>query len=501
MRYEPSVVFYLVLLLGCGDGNKTSLDLVGQRKNTTQESPVQHRKVNSIKGLKDVLATDLLQDLYFRFARDKWHLSTADAQVNRDKLRQSGLDLVLAGIPIGVGRSPVANLKRAIEGTETLVAKGNGQVEMARSFEAAREIARNGRIAVMLLIEGADAFVGRPKLLPSLESKGILAVGLVGVRSNAFAESATYPRERGGLTEKGAAFLAKLRDAKIAVDLTHASPNTFWDVLSVEAGAVIVSHTACRALLDHPRNLDDLQILALARFGGLMGLIFNPAFLAKGGSASLEDIVAHILHVRKLGALKSLAIGSDFDGIEPAPRGMAHVGQLPRLWDALVEQGFTDDELKGVMGENSTRFFDELHREFGAVSHTPEEMLRPLPVDCDGVMGEQAGIPNTACDGFVLADGTRLPPTSRHRFRLKDVASTPVSLEIFGEPGARWQVEGQNLAGKILFHRFVQLSASGSGQMELVKNRNLTRLFLSPTQISTLNEAVIWGRPTETYYQ
>jgi hypothetical protein len=312
-------------------------------------------------------------------------------------------------------------------------------------------------------------------------------------KGNAFAESATHPREIGGLTKKGRAFLAELRDAKVAVDLTNASTNTFWDVLAAQAGGVLVSHTACRALMDHSRNLNDLQILALSRFGGLMGIVFNPVFLSKGGEASLETLVAHMLHVRSLGALNALAIGSDFGGIQP-PRGMSHIGHLTRLWDALIEQGFTDDEIKGVMGENSTRFFDELFREFGAIDHTEDEMLRPLAVDCDGVMGEVVGIPNTACDGFVLVDGSRLAPSSRHRIRLRDVSSSPMTLEIFGEPDARWQVEGQNLAGKILFHRFVQLSLDGVGRMGLPKERNLTRLFLSPTRTSTLKEAVVWGK-------
>ena len=111
------------------------------------------------------------------------------------------------------------------------------------------------------------------------------------------------------------------------------------DVVAAQAGAVLVSHSACSALVDHPRNLNDLQILALSRFGGVMGLIFNPAFISKGQTASLEDIVSHMLHFKSLGALNALALGTDFNGIEPPPKGMAHVGQLPRLVDALVEAG------------------------------------------------------------------------------------------------------------------------------------------------------------------
>jgi hypothetical protein len=168
---------------------------------------------------------------------------------------------------------------------------------------------------------------------------------------------------------------------------------------------------------------------------------------------------------------------------------------LDRLFDALIEHGLNGDEVKGIAGLNATRFFDEIHREFGAVAHTEDEMLRPIAVECDSISGESSGVPGAVCDHFVLRQGVTLPPTSRQRIRLKDVVSVPKTLEIFGEPDVPWQVEGQNLAGKILFHRFVQLDGRGVGTMSLPQNRGLTRLFLSPTRKSELKETVVWGRP------
>ena len=485
-----------LILFGCGEKKKRAedLDLIGNGNKRPSTQNVSDKKRKEIKGLKDVLAVDLLQDLVFRYERDRWTLTSHNAQVNEEKLKTSGLDLVLAGIPLSPPKSPVSVLDSGIETMERLAAETGGAVSVARSYAEAKRLAAQDRIAVMFLIEGADAFLGNPQSVAKYKERGLLAVGLTAGRGNGFADAAISPREHGGLTPKGAEFLSHCRDAKIAVDLTHASPSAFWDARAHQAGAVMVSHTACRALMDHPRNLDDLQIIALAQAGGLMGLMFNPVFLAPGGEASLETIVSHVMHVKALDAIEGLALGTDFDGIHP-PRGLSHVGELDRLFDALIEQGLSVDDVKGIAGQNATRFFDELHREFGAVSHTEDEMLRPIPIECDSVTGESDGLLSSACDHFVVRGGVTLPPSSRQRVRLKDVVSIPGALEIFGEPDVPWQVEGQNLAGKILFHRFVQLDGRGRGTMTLPENRNLTRLFLSPTRKSELREAVVWGRP------
>ena len=495
---SPITLIYLmvsILLLGCGDNKAESggLDLVGRAiDNSGQIASGGKQKNIKSKALQNVVAVDLLQDILFRFQRDRWTLTTPRAQVTAEKLKEAGIDLVFAGIPLTPGKSPLAVLEKGVSTLETLVEQTGGQVVIAKSYPDAKSIIASGRIAMMLLSEGADAFVATPSHVANLKERGLGVVGLVAARGNAFADTAASPRERGGLTAKGKAFLSHLKDAKIAVDLTHASPKAFWDARAAQAGAVMVSHTACRALMDHPRNLDDIQILALARKGGLMGLVFNPDFLTMGQEATLETVVAHILHVKSIGAIDALALGTDFDGINP-PRGLEDVSKLDRLFDALIEQGLSRAEIKGIMGENATRFFDELNRKFGAVTYTEEEMYRPIAVECDSVTGEREGLAAAACDGYIHRAGTRLTPASRHRVRIKDVVSLPVALEVFGEPGDPWQVEGQNLQGKILFHRFVQLDDAGTGTMSLPQNRRLTRLFLSPTRSSELKEAVIWG--------
>jgi hypothetical protein len=313
-------------------------------------------------------------------------------------------------------------------------------------------------------------------------------------RSNRFADTAISAAEEGGLTPSGLEFLRICRDLGLVVDLTHASPDTFWDVLKVQAGTALVSHTAARALRDHPRNLNDLQIVALRRYGGLMGLVFNPDFLRSGteGRASLDDVVAHIMHVKRLGSIESLALGTDFNGIHP-PVGLADISKLPALQQALKQQGLTDGEIDGFMGGNARRILEESERSHGSVKFVEDEILRPIDIECDVVIGEHEGTASLACNKYLLDNGPVLPPQSRHKTRIRDMTRRPARLELFGEPSTPWQVEGQNLAGRTLFNRIVALDEAGRGQLSLPADRNLTRLFCSPTRTSSLHEIVVWG--------
>ena len=102
-----------------------------------------------------------------------------------------------------------------------------------------------------------------------------------------------------------------------------------------------------------------------------------------------------------------------------------------------------------------------------------------------------------SCDRYLRNPGAVIPPASKLKVRVRDMAMTPVTLELFGEPDVPWQVEGQNLEGKILFHRFVKLDETGVGSMSLPQNRNLTRMFFSPTRASALREVAVWGHKPE----
>lgn len=486
-------------IAACGGERETgpdpgSLDLVGTKAEAAPDAAVSAAGVDAAALHERAFVVDLIQDLVFRNQRDGWTLTTPEAHVNVDKLLKGGVDLVFSAIAPEPGRPAAASLDEQFAAAEALAAGPGGRVVLVPDLDRARAERAAGRVPMMVLLEGADGLAGRLDRLHEYARRGLKIVGLTGPRGGPFGDSAASPGNPGGLTGAGAELVAACRDQGLVVDLTHASPALFWDVLAGQGALVAVTHTACRALREHPRNLSDLQILALARFGGVMGLVFNPELIAPGADgAAIADLVAHVERVRALGALDALALGTDFGGIRP-PSGLPDVAALPAFTRALLEAGLPPAEIEGVLGGNALRLIDaaERRQEPSAVSGRAPE--RPINVDCEFYVGEIEGVPVAVCDHDLLGDGPRLPPESRIRLRLQDMRRTPSRVEIFGEPGTPWQVEAQDLDGKVLVLRGVALDERGRGSLPMPAGRNLARIFLSPTRESVLREAVLWGR-------
>jgi membrane dipeptidase len=491
-------ILALAVLAACGGERDRpdpgSLDLVGTKAEATPDAAAPAAAVDAAALHERAFVVDLIQDLVFRNQRDGWTLTTPEAHVNVDKLLKGGVDLVFSAIAPEPGKSPAASLDDQLAAAEALAAGAGGRVVLVPDLDRARAERAAGRVPMMVLLEGADGLEGRIGLLHEYARRGLKIVGLTGPRGGPFGDSAAAPRDPGGLTAAGAELVSACRDQGLVVDLTHASPALFWDALAGQGALVAVTHTACRTLREHPRNLSDLQILALARFGGVMGLVFNPELIAsRDGSAAIGDIVAHVARVRALGALEALALGTDFGGIRP-PEGLPDVAALPAFTRALLDAGLSAAETEGVLGGNALRLIDAAERRqepWAGSGLTPE---RPIDVDCEFHVGEIEGVPVAACDHDLLGVGPRLPPATRIRLRLQEMRRTPSRVEIFGEAGTPWQVEAQDLDGKVLVLRVVALDEQGRGSLPMPAGRNLARIFLSPTRESVLREAVLWGR-------
>jgi membrane dipeptidase len=145
------------------------------------------------------------------------------------------------------------------------------------------------------------------------------------------------------------------------VDVSHLSDEAFWDVLGCSTQPVIASHSCCRSLREHPRNLSDEQIKALAAKGGLIGINFYTQFL-KGASADLLDVIRHIEHVCELVGPDYVGIGSDFDGCESVPKGLEDVTKLPNLATALQKKGYKTADVDKIMGGNFFRVIKQVIR-------------------------------------------------------------------------------------------------------------------------------------------
>ena len=138
-------------------------------------------------------------------------------------------------------------------------------------------------------------------------------------------------------------------------DLSPAPEKTFWDVMDIAERPVICSHSAARALCDHPRNLTDAQIAAVVRNNGCIGVNLYAEFLGLG--ADLDAVLAHIDRFLSLGAAKNLCLGTDFDGIDAMPAGFTGVESMAGLYDAMLRRGCAESLVRDVFFNNLRAFF------------------------------------------------------------------------------------------------------------------------------------------------
>ena len=133
----------------------------------------------------------------------------------------------------------------------------------------------------------------------------------------------------------------------------------FWDVVEAKKGPFIASHSNCRAVCDHQRNLTDDMIRALAEHGGVMGMNFAPAFVDPT-HATVERVVDHIDHVVELVGPDHVGLGSDFGGISATPEGLEDVSKMPNITRVLVKRGHSDEDIKKILGGNHLRVFKQV---------------------------------------------------------------------------------------------------------------------------------------------
>ena len=207
-------------------------------------------------------------------------------------------------------------------------------------------------IGAMLGIEGGHALEGTLENLDKVYEAGVRMIGPTHFFDNEFGGSA-HGQSGEGLTEFGKKVITRMNELGIFIDLAHSSPAIVDDILNQTTKPVMVSHTGVRAVLDSQRNLSDAQIQKIAANGGIIGIVF---FDMAVGEPELPNIIASIKHVRDLVGVEYVALGSDYDGSVAVP---FDITGLPLIVEGLMNSGFTEAEMRAVMGENVKRFFLE----------------------------------------------------------------------------------------------------------------------------------------------
>ena len=237
----------------------------------------------------------------------------------------------------------------------------------AADIEAAH---KKGRIAALMGIEGGHAIEDSLRLLRDYYALGVRYMTLTHSNTNNWADSSgdmtrSDVKHHNGLTPFGKDVVREMNRLGMMVDISHVADKTFWDALEVSSAPIFASHSSARALADVPRNMTDEMIVALAKKGGVVDINFSCGFLKVGSRPTVADVVAHIDHIRQIAGVDAIGIGSDFDGIGCAPEGLDEVSKFPNLTRALLEKGYTAEEIRKIYGGNLLRVMRAVEKAAG----------------------------------------------------------------------------------------------------------------------------------------
>ncbi len=250
------------------------------------------------------------------------------------------------------------------------------RLELALGPDEIREASARGRIAILMGLEGGHAIANDLATLDLFYDLGVRYMTLTWSNTNDWADSSTDEQRHGGLTQFGREVIREMNRLGMIVDVSHASDDTFWDVVATTGAPIIASHSSARALVDVPRNMSDEMLRAVAASGGVVMVNFGGAFIdpRKAGtwnmlwdallhlgpsSTPLSALLDHIDHVVHVAGVDSVGLGSDFDGTLFLPDEARDVAGFPAITAGLLERGHSAEDIRKILGENLLRAFGE----------------------------------------------------------------------------------------------------------------------------------------------
>ncbi len=292
----------------------------------------------------------------------------------------------------------------------------------AAQIEAAH---RKGLIAGLIGIEGGHAIEDSPRLLRDFYRLGVRYMTLTHTNTNNWADSSgdmekPDVQHHDGLTPLGKQIVLEMNRLGMMVDISHVADKTFWSALEVSKAPLIASHSSCRALTNVPRNMTDEMIVALAKKGGVIQINFSCSFTSQRVAdaekdsplrakfeqvmketgndpekrkaaikelmaeakknqvrATLEELLAHIDHVKQIAGIDAIGIGTDYDGVMCVPEQLDDVSKFPVLTRALLERGYTAVEIKKIYGGNTLRLMRQVEKTAASLQAADQHKSRP----------------------------------------------------------------------------------------------------------------------------
>lgn len=327
-----------------------------------------------------------------------------DAQLDLRSLRESGItaSFFAAYVPgFYVGRGAAAFAHKLIDLIKREAAAHEG-LTFASDSASIRRAKAEGKIALMIGVEGGHAIEDSLDTLRDFYAKGARYMTLTHVNTNNWCDSSGDAPRHNGLTAFGRDVVRTMNDLGMIVDISHVSDPAYYAVLETTRTPVVATHSSCRAICRHPRNMTDEMLRDLAKNGGVCMINFFSAFISddvaqavmkaakrpKGDSAggtsetpsdaidwdqylqwfqslgcptaTLDQVIDHIIHAASVAGIDHVGIGSDFDGVPALPDGLQTAASLPRITARLQQRGLSDSDIVKILGGNFLRAYEAI---------------------------------------------------------------------------------------------------------------------------------------------
>jgi membrane dipeptidase len=280
------------------------------------------------------------------------------------------VDAALVDHPTALGGGPLRRALDLVDLTYRQVEKYPADLVLATSVDEIRMAKKDGKIAVLMGVEGGHAIESSLGALRMLHRLGCRYMTLTHTNTNEWADSSgtggATPARHHGLTPFGQEVVREMQRIGMLVDVSHVSDETFWATLKVARAPIIASHSSARALAEHRRNLSDDMLRGVAQNGGIVMVNFWPQFLSHeyaqarpGPRITLSRIVDHIDHIVKVAGIDHVGLGSDFDGVPALPEDLGGIEGLPKITLELVRRGYSDQDILKILGENFLRVMSQ----------------------------------------------------------------------------------------------------------------------------------------------
>jgi membrane dipeptidase len=334
-----------------------------------------------------------------------------DGHVDIPRMREGGMNAIFFSIWIDgriMGPPAVQKALDQIDAVHENVRKYSKDMVFCRTAEEVRRAHAQGKIAALIGVEGGHMIGNDIRVLRTFGDLGVRYMTLSHFYNDEWADSSTDKPVHNGLTDFGKDIVREMNRQGIMVDISHVSDKTFYDALEVSKAPLMASHSSCRALCNHPRDMSDEMIKVLAAKGGVIQINYERSFIdqvykdaydkAAGGvvaamekitkecageeacldrkrkefqdqmeasgalpRVSWERIIEHIDHVVKLVGPDHVGLGSDFDGAN-MPDGMEDCSKLPKITEALMRKGYKDDDIRKILGGNLLRVMEQTEK-------------------------------------------------------------------------------------------------------------------------------------------